>query len=64
MEPGAARKEVAVPAHILIEDSDDRPQQMTRDPDRYFADARQRAEAEVNHQAPWLPSSLHHRRQA
>jgi hypothetical protein len=63
MKPGDARKDVAVPTHILIEDRDDRPQQMTGDPDRYFADARQRAEAEVRHQAPWLPSSSHHRRQ-
>jgi hypothetical protein len=45
---------VAVPTHILIEDRDDRPEQMTSDPDRYFAAARRRAEAEVRHQARWL----------
>jgi len=27
---------------------------MVRDPDRYFADARQRAEREVMNQASWL----------
>jgi hypothetical protein len=38
-----------VPTHITIEDRDDRPARMLRDPDRYFADARRRAEAEVRH---------------
>jgi hypothetical protein len=51
---------VAVPTHIVIDDRDDRPQRMTRDPDRYFADARQRAEAEVRRQAPWLFAPLRH----
>ena len=59
-KPGAARKGVAVPTHIIIEDRDDRPEQMTRDPDGYFARARQRAEAEVRHQARGLFSSLRH----
>jgi len=54
----AARKEVAVPTHIIIDDRDDRPEQMTRDPDGYFARARQRAEAEVRRQARSLFSSL------
>ena len=40
--------------HITIEDHDDRPERMVRDPDRYFADARQRAEQEVVSQAAWL----------
>ena len=40
--------------HITIEDHDDRPERMVRDPDRYFADARQRAEREVVSQAAWL----------
>ena len=43
-----------MPAHIIIEDHDDRPERMVRDPDRYFAEARQRAEREVRRQAPWL----------
>ncbi len=43
-----------MPAHIIIEDHDDRPERMIRDPDRYFAEARQRAEREVRRQAAWL----------
>jgi len=43
-----------VTVHITIEDHDDRPERMVRDPDRYFADARQRAEQELMHQARWL----------
>jgi hypothetical protein len=43
-----------VTVHITIEDHDDRPERMVRDPDRYFADARQRAEQELRHQARWL----------
>ena len=34
-------------AHIIIEDDDDRPEQMVRDPDHYFAEARQRAMREL-----------------
>jgi hypothetical protein len=34
-------------AQITVEDNDDRPERMLRDPDRYFAEARQRAEREV-----------------
>ncbi|HEX3922991.1 MAG TPA: hypothetical protein VHY31_11950 [Streptosporangiaceae bacterium] len=48
--------------HITIEDDDDRPQRMVSDPDRYFADARQRAEKEVRQKAHWLPAR--HRKQA
>ena len=40
--------------HITIEDHDDRPERMVRDPARYFADARKRAEREVMNQADWL----------
>lgn len=40
--------------HITIEDRDDRPERMVRDPDRYFADARLRAEREVKRRADWL----------
>ena len=47
-------KAANVAAHITIEDRDDRPERMVRDPDRYFADARQRAEREVMNQASWL----------
>ena len=46
------KAEVAV--HITIEDHDDRPERMVRDPARYFADARKRAEREVMSQADWL----------
>lgn len=44
-------------AHITIDDDDDRPERMVRDPDRYFADARQQAELEVRRQARRL---FHH----
>ena len=47
-------KAANVTVHITIEDRDDRPQRMVRDPDRYFADARRRAEREVIRQADWL----------
>ena len=40
--------------HITIEDHDDRPERMVRDPDRYFAEARRRAEREVTRQTDWL----------
>jgi hypothetical protein len=52
------RKEPTVPPHITIEDRDDRPEQMVRDPDGYFADARRRAVQELMHQAGWLFGSL------
>ena len=49
--------------HITIEDHDDRPERMVRDPDRYFADARRRAEQEILHQARWLfPAQRHPKR--
>jgi hypothetical protein len=47
-------KAANVAVHITIEDRDDRPERMVRDPDRYFADARRRAEREVMSQADWL----------
>ena len=31
----------------VVDDQDDRPERMIRDPDRYFAEARRRAEQEV-----------------
>ncbi|MBO0775645.1 MAG: hypothetical protein J2P34_04975 [Actinobacteria bacterium] len=47
---------------ITIADDDDRPERMVRDPDRYFADARRRAEREVMTQAAWLvPAGRHPR---
>jgi uncharacterized protein YggE len=52
-----------LPVHITIEDDDDRPERMVSDPDRYFADARQRAEQEVKHQAHWLLRAFRHRKQ-
>jgi hypothetical protein len=51
-----------VTVHITIEDDDDRPERMTRDPDRYFADARERAETELMNQARWLFPSLRRRK--
>jgi hypothetical protein len=53
-----------VAVHITIEDHDDRPERMLRDPDRYFADARKRAEQELRHQARWLFPSLRNRKQS
>jgi hypothetical protein len=50
-----------VAVHITIEDHDDRPERMVRDPARYFADARQRAEREVMSQADWLFPERPHR---
>jgi hypothetical protein len=47
-------KAANVAVHITIEDRDDRPERMVRDPDRYFADARRRAEREILNQAAWL----------
>jgi hypothetical protein len=47
-----------VAIHITIEDNDDRPERMRRDPDRYFADARQRAVRELMRRTPWLFPSL------
>jgi hypothetical protein len=55
-------KAANVAVHITIEDHDDRPERMVRDPDRYFADARARAEREVMHQARWLFAPRRHRR--
>jgi hypothetical protein len=54
-------KAANVAVHITIEDHDDRPERMVRDPERYFADARRRAEREVMHQNGWLFSPRRHR---
>jgi hypothetical protein len=52
-----------VAVHITIEDHDDRPERMVRDPDRYFADARRRAEREIMRHSQWLaPAGQRHRR--
>jgi hypothetical protein len=56
------RKGSKVNAHITIEDDDDRPERMVRDPDRYFAEARQRAMRELVRSARWLFPSLRHQR--
>jgi len=56
-------KAANVTVHITIEDHDDRPERMVRDPDRYFADARQRAEQELMHQARWLFPPQRHPKQ-
>jgi hypothetical protein len=50
-----------VAVHITIEDHDDRPERMVRDPARYFADARRRAEREIMSQADWLLDGDEHR---
>jgi hypothetical protein len=52
-----------VVAHILIEDHDDRPERMARDPDGYFADARRRALQEIMRQARWILPALRNRDQ-
>ena len=57
------RKGTRVTDHITIEDHDDRPERMVRDPDRYFADARRRAVQEVRRQARWLFEGLSRRKQ-
>jgi hypothetical protein len=49
-----------VTTHITIEDDDDRPERMVRDPDRYFADARRRAEQELTQPGSLFPSLRHH----
>jgi hypothetical protein len=46
-----------VAPHITIDDNDDRPERMVSDPERYFADARARAEQEIRRQTRWL---FHH----
>jgi hypothetical protein len=56
------RKDPSVPPHITIEDHDDRPERMVRDPDRYFADARRRAVQELMSRAGWLFPSLRRRK--
>jgi hypothetical protein len=53
-DPEFVGKAANVAVHITIEDRDDRPERMVRDPDGYFADARLRAEREVMSQADWL----------
>jgi len=55
-------KAANVAVHIIIEDRDDRPERMVRDPDRYFADARLRAEREVMRPADWLLDGHRHRK--
>ena len=45
--------------HIPVEDNDDRPERMVRDPDRYFADARRRAEQELTEPGSLLGDQRH-----
>jgi hypothetical protein len=47
-------------AQILVEDNDDRPERMLRDPDRYFAEARLRAEEEIMRQSDHSRPGAHH----
>ena len=53
-------EEGAMPDTIVVQDTDDRPERMVRDPEGYFADARRRAEAEVRLNQN-LPSALRRR---
>jgi hypothetical protein len=45
--------------HLVVQDLDDRPERMVRDPERYFAEARRRAEEVVRRR---LPAPLRRRR--
>ncbi len=47
-------------AQIIVEDNDDRPERMIRDPDRYFAEARLRAEEEIMRQPDHGMRPAHH----
>ena len=40
-----------MPDEIVVQDSDDRSERMISNPDRYFAEARERAEREVRREA-------------
>ncbi|GLY77809.1 hypothetical protein [Actinoallomurus iriomotensis] len=40
-----------MPGDIVVRDSDDRSERMIKDPGRYFAEARERAEREVRREA-------------
>jgi hypothetical protein len=40
-----------MPGDIVVKDSDDRSERMIKDPGRYFAEARERAEREVRREA-------------
>ncbi|GAB2864539.1 hypothetical protein GCM10027176_77940 [Actinoallomurus bryophytorum] len=40
-----------MPDEIVVKDSDDRSERMINNPDRYFAEARERAEREVRREA-------------
>jgi hypothetical protein len=40
-----------MPEDLVVQDSDDRSERMIRNPDRYFAEARERAEREVRGEA-------------
>lgn len=40
-----------MPDEIVVQDSDDRSERMIRNPGRYFAEARERAEREVRREA-------------
>jgi hypothetical protein len=54
----AARRQGArMSDNIVVQDSDDRPERMVRDPEGYFAEARRRAEIEVRVRRT-LPAAL------
>ena len=54
------RKGTQMATQIIVEDNDDRPERMLRDPDRYFAEARLRAEQEIMRQANRGSAGSHH----
>ncbi|HEU5156812.1 MAG TPA: hypothetical protein VFU43_07425 [Streptosporangiaceae bacterium] len=41
-----------MPDNMVVQDSDDRPERMVRDPKGYFAEARRRAEKQVRMRLP------------
>jgi hypothetical protein len=46
-----------MPDDMVVQDSDDRSERMIRDPERYFAEARERAEEELRREAERRPRS-------
>jgi hypothetical protein len=44
-----------MPDDMVVQDSDDRSERMIRDPQRYFAEARERAEREVRREVEGRP---------
>jgi hypothetical protein len=49
-----------MPGDIVVQDSDDRSERMIKDPGRYFAEARERAEREIRREAEVRKHAPHH----